>query len=205
MSHLTVRSAYEDLASRINRFPQGAPPTDLLFAILKLLFSEREAGLVAQLPIRPFTVNDAAARWKMPEAEAQKVLDALSDARSCSTPPGATEATLTSFRRDGGFFEFSMMRVRNDLDQKLLATLFYQYLNVEEDFIRDLFGRVRRGSVGCSSTKPRCRPSCRCTCWTTSGPARWRRPPTPSAWASATAVTRSRTSARPATRRRTSA
>jgi ferredoxin len=38
-----------------------------------------------------------------------------------------------------GFFEFSMMRVRNDLDQKLLAELFYQYLNVEEDFIRALF------------------------------------------------------------------
>ena len=57
MSHLTVRSAYQDLADRINRFPQGAPPSDLLFAILKLLFSEREAGLVAQLPLRPFTVD----------------------------------------------------------------------------------------------------------------------------------------------------
>jgi ferredoxin len=32
-----------------------------------------------------------------------------------------------------------MMRVRDDLDQKVLAELFYQYLNVEEDFIRDLF------------------------------------------------------------------
>ena len=72
MSHLTVRSAYRDLADRINRFPQGAPPSDVLFAILKLLFSEREAGLVALLPIRPFTVEDAARRWKMPEAEARQ-------------------------------------------------------------------------------------------------------------------------------------
>ena len=150
MSHLTVRSAYEDLADRINRFPQGAPPSDLLFAILKLLFSEREAGLVAQLPLRPFTVEDAATRWKMPEAEAQKVLDALSD----------RAILLDTARRDGGhsyvlpppmagFFEFSMMRVRDDLDQKLLAELFYQYLNVEEDFIRDLFGKgeTRLGRV----------------------------------------------------------
>jgi Pyruvate/2-oxoacid:ferredoxin oxidoreductase delta subunit len=38
-----------------------------------------------------------------------------------------------------GFFEFSMMRVRTDVDQQLLAELFYQYLNVEEDFVRALF------------------------------------------------------------------
>jgi ferredoxin len=40
-----------------------------------------------------------------------------------------------------GFFEFSMMRVRGDVDQKRLAELYYEYLNVEEDFIRDLFAR----------------------------------------------------------------
>jgi ferredoxin len=38
-----------------------------------------------------------------------------------------------------GFFEFSMMRIRNDVNQKVLAELFYQYLNVEEDFIKALF------------------------------------------------------------------
>ena len=40
-----------------------------------------------------------------------------------------------------GFFEFSLMRVRDDIDQKVLSELFYQYLNVEEDFIRALFTR----------------------------------------------------------------
>jgi ferredoxin len=40
-----------------------------------------------------------------------------------------------------GFFEFSLMRVRKDIDQKVLSELFYQYLNVEEDFIRELFTR----------------------------------------------------------------
>jgi Pyruvate/2-oxoacid:ferredoxin oxidoreductase delta subunit len=38
-----------------------------------------------------------------------------------------------------GFFEFSLMRIRNDIDQKALSELFYRYLNVEEDFIRALF------------------------------------------------------------------
>jgi NAD-dependent dihydropyrimidine dehydrogenase PreA subunit len=31
------------------------------------------------------------------------------------------------------------MRTRDDIDQKLLSELYFQYLNVEEDFIKDLF------------------------------------------------------------------
>ena len=48
-----------------------------------------------------------------------------------------------------GFFEFSMMRVRGDVDQKVLGELFYQYLNVEEDFIKALFtdGETQLGRV----------------------------------------------------------
>jgi hypothetical protein len=48
-----------------------------------------------------------------------------------------------------GFFEFSMMRTRGDIDQKALAELFYQYLNVEEDFIKALFaeGDTQLGRV----------------------------------------------------------
>ena len=45
-----------------------------------------------------------------------------------------------------GFFEFSMMRVRSDIDQPALARLFHQYLNVEEDFVRTLFtGETKMG------------------------------------------------------------
>jgi ferredoxin len=48
-----------------------------------------------------------------------------------------------------GFFEFSLMRYRNDIDQKVLSELLYQYLNVEEDFIKDLFvkGETQLGRI----------------------------------------------------------
>ncbi len=138
--HLAHRSAYQRLTDRLNRFPQGAPPSESLFAILRILFSEREAELVAALPIRPFDAARAARAWKVPLAEARRTLDAL-----------ASRALLVDVARaDGereyvlpppmaGFFEFSMMRVRGDVDQQALAELFYQYLNVEEDFVRALF------------------------------------------------------------------
>ena len=140
MAHHTVRSGYEQLVDRLNRFPQGAPASDLLHGILEMLFSEREAGLVALLPIKPFTATQAAAVWKLTESEARKVLEEL-----------ASRAILLDIEnRDGellyvlpppmaGFFEFSLMRVRGDVDQKVLSELFYEYITVEEDFIKRLF------------------------------------------------------------------
>ena len=86
MAHHTVRSGYRSLVERLNRFPQGAPPSEVLYRILGLLFSEREAALVALLPIKPFTAADAAAAWKMPEAEARRGNSTRSPTgRSCST------------------------------------------------------------------------------------------------------------------------
>jgi ferredoxin len=149
MAHLTVRNAYTQLVDRLNRFPQGAPPSEVLFKILHLLFREEEAKLVALLPIKPFKAADAARTWKKTESEARKILDTL-----------ASRGLLLDTEQDGeseyvlpppmaGFFEFSMMRIRDDIDQKLLAELFYQYLNVEEDFIKALFvnGETQLGRV----------------------------------------------------------
>ncbi len=141
MSHITTRSAYSRLVDRLNKFPQGAPPSDVLYGILKMLFSEDEAGLAAVLPIRPFSAATAARVWKKSLTESRTILDTL-----------ASRGVLLDCEQDGqsvyllpppmaGFFEFSMMRIRHDIDQKVLAELFYQYLNVEEDFIKALLTR----------------------------------------------------------------
>jgi ferredoxin len=145
MAHTVTRSSYSLLVDRLNRFPQGAPSSGLLLEILKMLFSAREAELVSRLPVRPFTAQAAGRAWSMAEPEARKILDRL-----------AGRALLVDFEQDGrrvyalpppmaGFFEFSLMRVRDDIDQKALSELFHQYLNVEEDFIRDLFVRGETG------------------------------------------------------------
>ncbi|MBE6048239.1 MAG: 4Fe-4S dicluster domain-containing protein [Clostridium sp.] len=139
MSHMAGKEAYKSLEERINRFPQGAPPSETLYKILSILFTEKEARLVAQLPIRPFTAKTAARTWKMSEKEAETILETLTSKavlfdieyekvkRYCLPPPMI------------GFFEFSLMRTRGDIDMKVLSELYYQYLNVEEDFIKDLF------------------------------------------------------------------
>ena len=139
MAHLSARGAYQDLVERLNRFPQGAPPSDLLYRILQMLFSEEEARRVAVLPIKPFRADEAAKRWKVTLAEARSLLDKLAD-RGLLIDVEEDGASVYSLPPPmAGFFEFSMMRVRNDIDQKALAELFYQYLNVEDDFVKALF------------------------------------------------------------------
>lgn len=139
MAHLTSKPAYQQLSDRLNRFPQGAPPTDLLFKILALLFSEREAALVSQLPVKPFNAKKAAAIWTIDESEARKVLEGLASRAILLDMPTRSGDTLYVLPPPmAGFFEFSMMRVRGDIDQKLLSELFYEYITVEEDFMRAL-------------------------------------------------------------------
>ena len=79
MAHRTIKTAYSKLADRLNRFPQGAPPSELLFKILKMLFSEKEAELVSLLPIKPFTTEKASRIWKIDLASTQNVLDRLAE------------------------------------------------------------------------------------------------------------------------------
>ena len=141
MAHHTLRTGYSRLIDRLNRFPQGAPSSDLLYKILEILFSEEEAGLVALLPIKPFTAKKAARIWKIKEAEAQKTLDKLAGRAILVDIPQNGEVLYCLPPPMAGFFEFSMMRLRDDIDQKVLAELFYEYLNVEEDFIKELFTR----------------------------------------------------------------
>jgi ferredoxin len=148
--HITVKQdSYYKLTERINRLPQGAPPSDLLFEILRILFSEKEAGLVSLLPIKPFNVRKAAGIWKMKEVEASAILNDLADRGILIDAEDKDDIVYSMPPPMAGFFEFSLMRYRNDIDQKTLSELFYQYMNVEEDFIKELFnhGETQLGRV----------------------------------------------------------
>ena len=149
MAHHATKSGYVQLVDRLNQFPQGAPPSKLLYKILEMLFSEKEAKLVSLLPLRPFSAEKAAHVWKMDRVKTRKILDQL-----CG------RAILLDIQENGrqvyclpppmaGFFEFSLMRIRGDINQKLLSELYYQYLNVEEDFVKNLFltGETKLGRV----------------------------------------------------------
>lgn len=148
MPHPSTRSNYTSLIHRLNRFPQGAPPSELLYKILALLVNEREAGLLGQLPVLPFTAAKASHIWNMREVEAARILENLADRALLLDVLQDAEKLYVLPPPSRGFFEFALMRARADIDQEALSELFYQYLNMEEAFIRELHtGETKLGRI----------------------------------------------------------
>jgi Pyruvate/2-oxoacid:ferredoxin oxidoreductase delta subunit len=138
MAHLTGRTGYKDLIDRYNRFPQGAPEAESLYEILKVMFTHEEASLVSLLPIKPFTVKDAAKIWKKSEEDSFAILDNLAEKALLLDMNDTMEQKYVVPPPMIGFFEFALMRTGGHFDQKLLSELFHQYLETEEDFMRKL-------------------------------------------------------------------
>ena len=139
MGHLTTKDAYKNLEERINWFTQGAPPSETLYKILQVLYTEKEAKWVALLPVRPFTLKKAAKIWGTTEAKAEKLLDRLCEKALLVDSDYHGQRQFVMPPPMAGFIEFALMRTRGDIDQKYLSELYYQYMNVEEDFVKDLF------------------------------------------------------------------
>ena len=140
MAHHLATSGYQRLTQRADRFPPGVVPSHLLLRIFAILFDEKEAGLLAQLPLRPFTLRQAARAWKLPDRTAAVLLEGFAE-RALLLDGVYEGRRLYVFSPPmAGFFEFAMMRVRDDIDQHLLAQLLQGYVNEEDDFITSLFG-----------------------------------------------------------------
>ncbi|TGU70908.1 4Fe-4S dicluster domain-containing protein [Geomonas terrae] len=149
MTKRVTLDGYHRLMRRVNLFPQGAPDSELLHRIFSILCSEEEAFLMSRLPLRPFTA-----------AKAGRILGLSTEAARTRLERLAARSLLLDIQREdrtvyflpppmAGFFEFSLMRLRPELDQKGLAGLFFNYINVEDAFIRDLFagGETSLGRV----------------------------------------------------------
>jgi Fe-S-cluster-containing hydrogenase component 2 len=149
MSHLASQSGYSTLIQRLNWFPQGAPPSELLTKILALLFTEKEAALIGQLPIRPVSPATAAQLWMMREVDAFRILEGLAERALLLDTELEGEKMYVLPPPMAGFFGYALMRVRKDIDQEGLSELLYQYLNLEQDFVRSLFteGKTRFGRI----------------------------------------------------------
>mgnify|MGYP001232366616 CR=1 FL=1 len=149
MTKRVTLDGYHRLMRRVNLFPQGAPDSELLLRIFSILCSEEEALLMSRLPLRPFTAAKAGRIWGVATEAARTRLERLA-ARSLLLDIEREDRTVYFLPPPmAGFFEFSLMRLRPDLDQKELAGLFFSYINVEDAFIGDLFagGETSLGRV----------------------------------------------------------
>ncbi|MBT4722529.1 4Fe-4S binding protein [Candidatus Falkowbacteria bacterium] len=149
MGHQTSKN-YLKLQNRLNKSPQGAPPSDSLFQILEILFSEKEADLASKLPMKLITVKKAAKRWKKTEEESREILEGLADKGILLDMHNGKEKNYVMAPTMAGFFEFSIMRADGKFDRELLSKLYYEYINGEDAFVKQVLGQmptIARGFV----------------------------------------------------------
>ena len=142
MGHHSHRKAYQDLQRHIDKLPATMPDTPRTRAILRMLFTPEEAALVSRLPLKPRS-SWVIARHLGEDPDTLKLrLDKLADrglildvynekkdrTYYCIAPPVV------------GFVEFSLMRVRDDLDQTALAHTYEEFFEKDRIFGEQLFG-----------------------------------------------------------------
>jgi NAD-dependent dihydropyrimidine dehydrogenase PreA subunit len=120
---------YGYLAERLNKNPVGAPVNETLMNILYRLYTESEAMVGSKFPMMPMTLDKIAGITGMAEGELKQTLESMSTKGLTMelTMQGVTYYMLAPMMI--GFFEFTFMRVRDDINMKELAELFSQYLH----------------------------------------------------------------------------
>lgn len=134
MGHLTRKEPHRILREQLDRFPMGAPGNTVVMDILETIFTTAEAQLAASMPLGFSKLEELSTKLNEAPEVLKVKLDVMADkglvldleiggqTKYCLPP------TLV------GLFEFSMMRIRDDFDQKELAGLFSRYLVEEPEY-----------------------------------------------------------------------
>ena len=133
---------YDRLQRALDRQVTGAPASPAFMQILRLLYAPDEAALAARIPIIPTRLEKLARQLDRDPAQLDDQLTRLADrglildlsndrGRYYALPPVVI-----------GFFEFTFMRARDDLDMAQLSALFETYMTEGDGrFARAVFAR----------------------------------------------------------------
>jgi len=139
MGHLALQKPYLALQERLHKNPIGAPPSEELFEILRLRFSEEEAEIGARMPMTPCPLKKLSQRMDEEPARLEAKLERM-----------AEKGLVLDFETNGtrfyalaptviGFFEFTFMRLHKDLPNKELADLLSTYMFDDPTFAKHAF------------------------------------------------------------------
>lgn len=143
MGHLLHNKdeVYRALAERLNREPVGAPVNDTLMEILQRLYTESEAMIGSNFPLLPMKTEKIAGLVGMGPEQAKPLLDNMADKGLLLDFPRRETSYYMIAPMVIGFFEYTFMRVRNEVNMQELAELFQTYFQSPE--IRREFSGVK--------------------------------------------------------------
>jgi ferredoxin len=119
--------AYHRLQQRLDRMPTGAPDSAVFQRILRLLFTQEQAEIAAQMPTM-CTMAQLADRTGRSAEQLAPVVDDMARKGLVFDLEHRGERWVSLAPVVIGFFEFTFMRVREDAPIAELAELFDEYL-----------------------------------------------------------------------------
>jgi ferredoxin len=149
MGHLgRLKEQYRDLVERLDRGPVSLPeaPDERAEAgrreILEILFSPEEAALAARMPLGVIGGEKLAARVGIPLAELEARLEPMCDRGVVVdlVNPRTGRRSYLLAPPVVGFFEYSLMRAKDQIPKKRMAEALHAY-TADPTFFREVFGR----------------------------------------------------------------
>lgn len=120
---------YHALAERLSKTPEGAPINEHLMAILHRLYSESEALVGSKFPTIPMPLKKISSLTGIEESELKVILDEMSDKGLVLDIPRKDSFYYMLAPMLVGFFEYTFMRTRDNVNLKELAELFETYFH----------------------------------------------------------------------------
>ncbi len=120
---------YQALADKLDQYPTGAPKTEHLDKILKILFTEEEAKIASQLPLQPFRepISKLSEKLGIEKEKLESVLEVLANKGLVYCAPKDGEKAYALLPLMPGIFELQFMKAPYDPKAKALAKLFNDY------------------------------------------------------------------------------
>jgi len=120
---------YHALAERLSKTPEGAPINEHLMAILHRLYTESEALVGSKIPSIPMPLKKISSLTGIEELELRVILDGMSDKGLVLDIPRKDTFYYMLAPMLVGFFEYTFMRTRDNVNLKELAELFETYFH----------------------------------------------------------------------------
>ncbi len=142
MGHLhDIKAEYRRLQQRHDQGPAAAPARQALFEILQMLYTEDEARTAVEMPWGTISAGRLGAKLGEDKETVRARLErmALKGLVFDFQHPEKETMRYALAPPVVGFFEFTMMRVRDDIDQKRMAHLLHDYLLTDPAFAKATF------------------------------------------------------------------
>ncbi len=147
MGHIIGKDIYRKLGDKVDNTTVRMPWSDAMHEMLKALYTPAEADLIVRMPYRPSSIERIAELTGFEPRILQPLLEGMCfKGLVCDLwENDHYEYMISPFVI--GFFEFTMMRTKGELNSKKWAELFQNYMFGDKGFFEANFGDGQQISI----------------------------------------------------------